>query len=353
MNNQPIRIGVIGAGANTTAKHIPLLQQIPGVEIVGVCNRTRESSQRVADRFGIPRVYDQWEDAIADPDTDAIVIGTWPYLHCAITLAALGAGKHVLTEARMAMNASEAHAMHSAAQARPHLIAQVVPSPITLAVDATLQRMLTEGWLGELLLIDVRMRSAFLDREAPLHWRQDVELSGMNIMMLGIYYEAIMRWAGTASRVTAHGKVFAKTRKDAAGVERTVKVPEHLEVSADMECGAQLHLQQSAVTPFLQGEGISLFGDQGVLRFHDGKLIGGRKGDSEPTEIEIPDHERSEWRVEEEFINAIRGKEEVKLTTFADGVKYMEFTEAVHRSLSTGHSVSLPLKFEDELTNFE
>ena len=54
---------------------------------------------------------------MADPDIDAIVIGTWPYLHCPITLAALEAGKHVLTEARMSMNAAEAHRMLAAAAA--------------------------------------------------------------------------------------------------------------------------------------------------------------------------------------------------------------------------------------------
>ena len=40
-------------------------------------------------------------------DVDAVVIGTWPYMHKDITVAALAAGKHVLTEARMAMNAAE------------------------------------------------------------------------------------------------------------------------------------------------------------------------------------------------------------------------------------------------------
>jgi len=47
--------------------------------------------------------------------------------------------------------------------------------------------------------------------------------------------------------------------------------------------------------------------------------------------------------VEEEFIKAIRGEEEVKLTTFADGVKYMEFTEAVALSAASGKAVHLPL----------
>ena len=49
-----IRIGVVGAGENTRTMHIPKLQAIDGVQIVSVCNRSRESSQRAADEFGIP-----------------------------------------------------------------------------------------------------------------------------------------------------------------------------------------------------------------------------------------------------------------------------------------------------------
>ena len=66
MAQDTIKVGVIGAGGNTTSRHIPGLQAIEGVEIVGVCNRSQESSQRVADQFGIPKTYGNWQDAIAD-----------------------------------------------------------------------------------------------------------------------------------------------------------------------------------------------------------------------------------------------------------------------------------------------
>jgi len=49
------------------------------------------------------------------------------------------------------------------------------------------------------------------------------------------------------------------------------------------------------------------------------------------------------WRVEEEFISAIRGHEKIKFTTFEDGVKYMEFTDSVATSSMTGQAVDLPL----------
>ena len=338
---ETIRVGVVGAGANTTAQHIPNLQAIEGVEIISVCNRTRESSERVARQFGIPKVYDNWRELVDAPDTNAIVIGTWPYMHCRVTLAALQANKHVMTEARMAMNLREARQMLEAAQARPHLVTQIVPSPFTLKVDNTIQRLLAEGYLGDVLAIEVRAGGTFIDRESPLHWRQDFDLSGFNTMTLGIWYEAVMRWVGEAKRVTAMGKTFVPMRRDASGNLRAVRIPDHLEVVAEMVCGALAHFQISAVTGLVGGPEVWLFGSEGTLRLADGKLSGGRRGDNSLTEIPIPPDEEGRWRVEEEFVNAIRGKEKIRLTTFDDGVKYMEFTEAAIRSMAEGRAIAI------------
>ena len=53
-SSQNIRVGVVGAGANSRARHIPGFQALDGVDVVGVANRSRESGQRVADEFEIP-----------------------------------------------------------------------------------------------------------------------------------------------------------------------------------------------------------------------------------------------------------------------------------------------------------
>jgi predicted dehydrogenase len=336
-----IRIGIVGAGANTIAKHIPLLQAIEDVSIVSVCNRSRASSERVAQQFNIPTVYEHWEDLVAAHDTDAIVIGTWPYMHCRITLAALAAGKHVLCEARMAMDLKEALQMRDAARARPLLVAQIVPSPLTLGVDATIKRLISEGYLGEVLAVRIRDGNSFIDRDAPMHWRQNKDYSGYNVMSMGIWYEALMRWIGEASSVLAQAQIFVKTRRDSEGQLQAIQVPDHIDIIAQMACGAQAHLQFSAVTGLAGGSEAMLFGSEGTLRFADGKLYGARKGQSQLEEIEIPEHERGEWRVEQEFIDAIRGQGDVKLTDFETGVKYMRFTEAVARSVACGSRVSL------------
>lgn len=340
---KPIRVGIVGAGENTRLRHIPGLQAIDGVEIVSVANRRRESSEKVAKEFGIPVVYDSWEELVKAEDTDTIVIGTWPYLHCPVTLMALEAGKHVMTEARMAMNVEEARAMLAASEKHPKLVTQVVPSPFSLGVDRTLQRLLKDGHLGDLLAVEVQAwTGSFLDQDSPMHWRQDVEFSGVNIMTLGIWYEAVMRWMGEASKVQAHGQIFVKSRKDPiTGEVKEVKVPDHLVVTAEMECGAMATFQISNITGGMPGNDAQLFGNRGTILVTGGELFGCTPEHPQFSKIQIPHEEAGGWRVEEEFINAIRGVEKISHTTFANGVKYMKFTEAVNRSLQSGAQVSL------------
>ena len=332
-----IRVGVVGAGANTRGMHIPRLQAIDGVEVVSVCNRSHASSARVAAEFGIPEVLPSWQ-AVVESEVDAVVIGTWPYLHEPVTVAALQAGKHVLCEARMARDAAEARRMLAASRARPELVAQIVPSPMTLRVDGTMQRLVAERFLGDLLVVEARVSTGFLDRDAPLHWRQDADLSGRNIMSMGIWYEAMMRWVGTARRVSAMGRTFVPRRRDASGVLRDALVPEHVDVTAELHCGAQLHLQVSAVAGLGGGSEVYLFGSDGTIRY-DGDtdtVWAGRRGDDALAEVAVRPDEARSWRVEDEFVGAIRGQEEVVLTPFTVGLQYMEFTDAVARSLAAG-----------------
>ncbi|MBI3945619.1 MAG: Gfo/Idh/MocA family oxidoreductase [Armatimonadetes bacterium] len=342
-----IRIGIVGAGANTRQRHIPLLRQIPGVTLRAVCNRRPESTRRVAQEFGIPLTFGRWEELVASDEMDAVVIGTWPYLHCPVTVAALEAGKHVLCEARMAMNAAEAHRMLEASRAHPDQVAQLVPAPYSLRVDPTVMDLIAEGYLGDLLVANVRgVGTAFIDRESPLHWRQDIHLSGLNTLAMGIWHEMLMRWVGNTSRVLAHARVFVPERVDPeTGHVTRVLVPDHVDIIADLEAGAQASYQFSAVEGLGGQSGIGLFGSEGTLRFDaDGdRLLGGRPGDDALAEIAIPPEKEGHWRVEESFIGAIRGEEPVRLATFEDGVRYMEFTEAVARSSRSGCAVGLPL----------
>src|SRR5580698_8092600 len=78
MLTQRVRIGIVGAGSNTRLRHIPGFRKIPGVDLVGVVNRSAESTARVAKEFEILRVFSDWRSLVDDPEIDAVMIGTWP-----------------------------------------------------------------------------------------------------------------------------------------------------------------------------------------------------------------------------------------------------------------------------------
>ena len=354
MNEQKVRIGFIGAGGNTKLRHIPGFQTINGVELVSVANRTLESGQKIADEFGILKVYDDWTDLIKSPEIDAICVGTWPYMHRTLVLAALENNKHVLTEARMAMNAQEARDMLNASRCKPNLITQVVPAPFTFPVDQTLREMIQDGYLGDLLSVDLTacdmsLLGGFLDPEAPMRWRHDRDLSGYNMMLMGGWYEVLLRWAGCAISVKAITRVNVTSRLDASGQRREISIPDHVEILAEMASGAVCHMRVSEVTGFVSTDKIWLYGTKGTILVEsdvsgdNAKVFAAKKNDTELRQVDIDPNKRGFWRVEEEFINAIRGLEDVSHTTFEDGVRYMEFTEAVTRSSQTGNTVDLPL----------
>lgn len=114
-----VRVAFIGAGANSRELHIPGLQAIPGVKVVGVSNRSVASGRKVAEQFGIPTVYASWRELLDDPAVNAVVVGTWPDSHAMLTCAALESGKHVLCEARMARDVTEARQMLQTSEAFP------------------------------------------------------------------------------------------------------------------------------------------------------------------------------------------------------------------------------------------
>ena len=171
-----------------------------------------------------------------------MVIGAWPYLHCPVTLAAFDAGKHVLTQARMAMNAREAQRMLDRSLESPRLTAMIVPSPYGLAGDAFMRSLIDSGYLGNLREVHVHSLSDQLaDPETPMSWRQMTQYSGFNMLTLGIVYETVLRWVAPATRVLAYASKIIRERFDPEqGKKAKVGTPDSVQVlttQADGSCG--------------------------------------------------------------------------------------------------------------------
>lgn len=339
-----VRVGLIGAGSNVQAVQIPGFRRVSGVEIVAVANRSLESSQRVAQQHGIPRAYAHWGELLEDTEVDAVLIGTWPYMHRTLTLAALEQGKHVLCQARMANDAVEAREMLDASRRHPELVCQLVPTSTSYTIDNVLKRLVSEGYFGEVLFVEIqRCRRDFADLDGELDWRHDVVFSGYNTLNIGSTYESMMRWLGRGTRVMAMSKVHVPYRRNAQGIPTAVSIPDHVDVLYELANGAQVHMRFSETTGLSSGNQTWIHGTDGTVHVEGTTVYAGRRGDSGLSVVPNPPEEQAVYRVEEEFVNAIRGIEEVTMLPFEAGAHYMEWTEAVHRSSQTGEAVYLPL----------
>jgi predicted dehydrogenase len=335
-----LRIGIVGAGGIVRQRHLPGLLALPGVQVVAVCNSSLASARSVAKEFHIPEVMDDWAEMLDRPDLDIIWIGTPPVLHAPITISALEAGKHVFCQARMAMNLREGREMLAAAQARPHLVTMLCPPPHGMKGGKFFQKLLREGYAGELwhfrLLAD---SGVFSDPHAAPHWRQRTELSGHNVLTVGIYAEVLQKWIGSPRRLHAQMKVSVPKREG-----YVVHVPDVVQVFGQWPNGVAGSLEWSGVAQFAPDETLTLYGRDGTLvyNFTKDEIHGARRGEKKLHQLEIPPEFETTWTVEKDFIDAVANGGDPE-PSFETGVQYMEFIDAVNLSARGGHAVELPL----------
>ncbi len=341
---ETLRLGIVGAGGIVSSVHIPGFRKIPGVEIVAVANRSMESSQRAATELGIARAYPGWEELLEDDALDAVLIGTWPTC-IAPSRSQRSSAACTCCVRRAWRTTAKAREMLAASQRHSNLVCQLVPTSGSYRIDRALQRLLREGYVGDVLSVEVQMlQRGFADFDGELDWRHDREFSGYNVLNVGGTYESVMRWLGPGNRVMGMTRIHIPRRRDEQGALRDATIPDHVEVLYELANGAPVHMKFSETTGLSSGNQIWIFGSEGTIRI-DGeqKIFVGRRGDSQLTELPNPREEQAFHRVEEEFVNAIRGTEKVSMNTFEIGVRYMEFTEAAYRSSESGRAIDLPL----------
>jgi predicted dehydrogenase len=178
-----LRVGLLGAGW-VADRHARGLLAHPGAELVAASSWREPSLAALAERHGIPRTTTDWRALAADPEVDAVVIGTPNALHAEQSVAFLQAGKHVLVEKPMARNLAECDRMLAAAVGSP---ARLMVAhcwrfhPDVLALRARV----AAGELGEV----VKTRSYGVHaRWGPSGWFTDPELAGGGALLdMGVH----------------------------------------------------------------------------------------------------------------------------------------------------------------------
>jgi predicted dehydrogenase len=350
-----IRLGFIGAGDIVRTRHLPGFRKIPGVRLVAVCNRSETSSFQTAREWGIERVVHDPMEIIRAPDIDAVIIGTWPYLHQPLSCAALATGKHVFTQARMARNAAEAREMLAAAHRHPRQVAMICASPYALKCNLFVQELLRKHYVGAIRLVRFHsLHSAVADPSAPIHWRQQAELSGFNTLSLGIILERFLQWFGPVTWIQASGSIFTPHRPNANGKRVPVTVNDQLLVTAQLrDHPGQLHLTFSGAVRHAPLDRVEIYGDRGtlVVELAKDEVFGAKSKEKKLRRLPTPKLLQREWSMEKDFIDAIRAGGRRRLThertrffppDFEEGLRYMILTEAAVRSAKTGRRVRIP-----------
>lgn len=104
--SEKLRWGILGS-ARILRKTIPALQETKNGEVIGIASRTEEKAREYADKHGVPQAYGSYEALLASSEIDAVYIPLPNALHLEWILKSLDAGKHVLCEKPLAMNAAE------------------------------------------------------------------------------------------------------------------------------------------------------------------------------------------------------------------------------------------------------
>jgi predicted dehydrogenase len=340
-NNQKLRIGIVGAGNIVRGRHLPALTAKADVEILAVSNSTYESAEKFCSE-NMPKAtpIKNWPDLVALPDIDIVWIGTPPYMHSAVTISALEAGKHVFCQARMSMDLAEAEEMLAASMRYPELVTMLCPPPFGMRADLIVKKILAENYIGR--PHHVRLQSFtgnYLDPDASAHWRQKIEISGLNVLTLGIYVEVLQRWLGDITGVFARGKIIHPIRE---GYE--VIIPDLLTVLCSFENGAEGVLEFSGMNAMASGDRLEIYGSAGTLTydFTSDVVQAGKVGDRALHEVDVPSELEGEWRVEEDFLAAVKSKGRVRPhPNFEDGLRYMRVVQAVADSRTRNEWVAI------------
>jgi predicted dehydrogenase len=142
-----VNVAVIGAGA-IGVEHIATLQQHPAARVMAIADISADRGHEAARKFGVPGVASDYRTLLARVDIDAVTIALPNYLHAAVALDALRAGKHVMIDKPMATNARDAAQLAAAAKKRRRLL--LVGQNNRFSADVqTAKRLVDEGVLGE------------------------------------------------------------------------------------------------------------------------------------------------------------------------------------------------------------
>jgi predicted dehydrogenase len=207
-----LRWGILSTANIGVQKVIPGIKKADRCEVLAIASRDADHAKAAAERLGIPKAYGSYEDLLADDDIDAVYIPLPNHLHAEWTVASARAGKHVLCEKPIAMNAAEAQTMVDACSSSGVRLMEAFMYRLHPSWEAV-RELVASGRIGRLRAVQSWF-SYFNDD--PANIRNIAEFGGGALMDVGCYSVNLSRmlFGGEPDRIEA-----SVTRDPETGVD--------------------------------------------------------------------------------------------------------------------------------------
>lgn len=320
--SEPLRVGVLGAARISDVSLLGPAAEL-GVRLVAVATRDRGRSEAYAREHGIERVHDTYADVIEDPEVEAIYNPLPNSAHAPWNLAAIAAGKHVLTEKPAASNAGQARQVHAAAAGTGLTVLEGFHYRYHPQFDRLAELVAGEE-LGDLQRLDVTMLMP-APGDDDLRWSWP--LSGGAMMDLGCYCLHVIR--SVSGLLGGEPSLIVANATERAG---RPQLDETFEVELRLADGtpAYAHVDMDAPANDMS---ITVTGSRGSAVFAD--FVHPQDDDRLTLTIDGVEHRealdhRSTYTYQlEAFVAAIREGRPFPTTT-ADSVSTMELIDACY-----------------------
>jgi predicted dehydrogenase len=353
MNSDKVGVGLIGTGFARSAQ-APAFRACEGAALVAVCSGSFENAQKTAEEFSIPHTCQDYHELLALPEVDLVVISAPPYLHQQMALAAFAAGKHVICEKPMAMNAAEAHVMTE--QAAQHRF-QLAIIDHELRFNPTwrrLKELIDEGFVGDIQHVSVTIAAGFRhSAQRPWNWWSQQSAGGGLLGALGSHALDAVRWLfGEIEAVSSTVSTLVPERKDSkTGEMRANETDDYVAALLRIASprGRVIHGTLLLSALFASGgkNNITVVGSNGTIVLDGDETLSAAQGFNHSFEdmsltdrarevAWLPDNiwARSFYHLAREAVQAVReNRTEIShAATFADGLRCQEAIDAIKQA---------------------
>ncbi|AEV39380.1 oxidoreductase domain protein [Pseudovibrio sp. FO-BEG1] len=320
-----VKWGVLSTARIGREKVIPALQKAKGVEVAAIASRNEENAKKVAAELGIEKAYGSYEALLADPDIDVIYNPLPNHMHVPMTIEAVKAGKHVLCEKPIALDADEARLLLEMPDDR------FVMEAFMVRAHPQWQRALEIVESGELGKLQSIQAFFGYSNQDPQNIRNKAELGGGGLMDIGCYPIVASRYFFNAEPERV---VSLIDRDRNFGTDRLTSVM--------MDFGEGRQAQFTVSTQSAPYQRINLVGtakrleilipfnapagEETILRLDSGSVLG--DGAIEVERVPACDQYTLQGEL---FSRVVRGEEELPYGV-GDAIQNMEIIDAIVRS---------------------